>query len=158
MKKLIILTALMMGIAFPALATNPVSCERSQQQNEYRCKDDNGKVYKVSNVADADAAATAVAAQLQGQEQGQSQTSDNSNSNVNGGNSVNIEGSPAHTTSLGLGVNLGISVPVNQGFVGRQRQSEADWWMSHGQSCMAFAIMSKSRFANGVTFNCGDKG
>ena len=122
MNKLIIAAALLIGSTFPALATNPVSCERSQQQNTYRCNDGNGNNFDVSNVASAEAAATAVAAQLQGQAQGQtqgqSQSSDNSNSNTNdNSNSVsnNVsfkDESVALSTPAGGGCTWGFNVGV----------------------------------------------
>ena len=147
-----------------ALATNPTSCAASQQQNIYHCTDGDGTNYTVENAASAEAAALAIAAQQQeqnqAQAQGQSSENTNTNQNVNGGNSVNIEGNPKHTTSLTAGIGVNLSVPVNQGFVGRQRMAEADWWMAHGQSCIAFDIMSKSRFLRGKApkFICGDNG
>lgn len=159
--------ALALG-ATVAQATNPTSCEHSKQQDEYHCTDGDGNTYTVHNAASAEAAAIAVANQSQDQtqdqtqDQDQSQTSENTNTNqnVNGGNSVNIEGDPAHTTSMTLGVGINFSIPIASGVQTRNAIDAANWFMQNGQSCVAYQIMSKApRVRNlGISFNCGDKG
>lgn len=112
-----------------AMATNPTSCQASNQQNTYHCTTGEGSTFTVYNAASAEAAAKAIAdqqqaqnqgqgqdqSQGQSQEQGQSQTSENNNSNVNGGNSVNIEGNPAHTTHLGDNLGINVNIPIGAG-------------------------------------------
>lgn len=169
MKKILIIAAAFISISSSTFAATN-DCKR--RGGGYVCGPNNIYVDGSKAASEAEAHAIAVAkqeqtqgqaqGQLQGQAQGQQQSSDNSNSssntNTNGGNSVVVEGAPKHTTSIGLGVSVGISVPVNQGFVGRQRMAEADWWLNQNQTCVAYAIMLKSRFAKGITVNCGDKG
>lgn len=102
-----------------AMATNPTSCQASNQQNTYHCTTGDGSTFTVYNAASAEAAAKAIAAQEQNQSQGQgqsqNQTSENNNSNVNGGNSVNIEGDPAHTTHLGANLGINVNIPIGAG-------------------------------------------
>ncbi len=149
-----------------ALATTP-NCERIGNSNNYRCTvPGNDVAFEVRNAVDVDAAAMAVANQLQNQSQGQgqdqeqSQSSENTNTNVNGGNSVNIEGDPAHTTSMNLGVGVNFSVPIASGVQTRNAIDTANWFIQNGDPCTAFKIMSKApRVRNlRINFNCGDKG
>lgn len=116
--KRIILACLICLLPSLAFATNPTSCKASNQQGTYHCTTAEGDTFTVHNAASAEAAAKAIAAQQQGQGQDQSQSSENTNSNVNGGNSVNIEGDPAHTTSMNLGVGVNLDIPIGRGIQG----------------------------------------
>lgn len=129
--KRIILACLICLLPSLAFATNPTSCQASNQQNTYHCTTGDGGTFTVHNAASAEAAAEAIAAQQQGQTQGQgqdqsqgqgqdqSQSSENTNSNVNGGNSVNIDDSdPAHTTHLGANLGINLDIPIGRGIQG----------------------------------------
>ncbi len=162
-------TILALAVIFtvPGMAFATTSCPK--QGGGYMCP---GNVYidgsKASSAAEAYAVALAKQSQTQGQGQdqsqgqGQTQTSDNSNSssntNTNGGNSVVVEGAPKVTASFGVGVS--VSVPVGQNYVQKRHESAADWYMKHGDSCTAFAIMDRSPVMRKlkISRNCGDKG
>lgn len=148
-----------------ALATNPVSCEKSQQQNTYHCSDGN-QSWNVSSVSSAEAAAKAVANQLQNQSQGQgqdqeqSQSSENTNTNVNGGNSVNIEGDPAHTTSMNLGVGVNLDIPIGRGIQGASCRDTVRLAREMGQETLALQIFLECPHVRKLNLkvNPGDKG
>ena len=147
-----------------AQATNPTSCEASEQQNTYHCTTSDGGTYTVHNAASAEAAATAIAAQLQeqsqGQSQGQNQSSENTNSNVNGGNSVNIEGAPAHTTSMNLGVGVNLDIPIGRGIQGASCRDTVRLAREMGQETLALQIFLECPHVRKLNLkvNPGDKG
>lgn len=151
---------LMSGAAF---ATNPVSCEKSQQQNTYHCSDGQ-QSWNVSNVSSAEAAAIAIQNQSQGQgqdqNQDQSQSSENNNKNVNGGNSVNIEGDPAHTTSANLGVGVNLDIPIGRGIQGASCRDTVRLAREMGQETLALQIFLECPHVRKLNLkvNPGDKG
>jgi hypothetical protein len=175
MKKLIIATLFGLFGATSAMATNPISCERSQQQNVYHCNDGEGNMFNVSNAASAEAAATAVAAQLQGQVQGQNQTSENSNSNTNTNDNSNSvsnnvsfkDESVALSTPAGggctWGFNIGVPGTGGAGICGTTRNQAAGILAqiadNIGNPCLpenklAVAALMRAPLMRGVKLEC----
>ena len=149
-----------------ALATTP-NCERIGNSNNYRCTvPGNDVAFEVRNAVDVDAAAMAVANQLQNQSQGQgqdqeqSQSSENTNTNVNGGNSVNIEGDPAHTTSMNLGVGVNLDIPIGRGIQGASCRDTVRLAREMGQETLALQIFLECPHVRKLNLkvNPGDKG
>lgn len=151
-----------------AMATNPTSCQASNQQNTYHCTTGDGSTFTVHNAASAEAAAKAIAAQQQGQSQGQSQgqgqgqsqSSENNNSNVNGGNSVNIEGNPAHTTHLGANLGINLSIPIASGIQGASCRENVRLAKEMGWDDVALKIFLKCPHVRKLNLKVyqGDKG
>ena len=170
--KRIILACLICLLPSLAFATNPTSCKASNQQNTYHCTTGDGGTFTVHNAASAEAAAKAIAAQQQGQTQrqgqdqsqgqgqDQSQSSENTNSNVNGGNSVNIEGDPAHTTSLNLGVGVNLDIPIGRGIQGASCRDTVRLAREMGQETLALQIFLECPHVRKLNLkvNPGDKG
>lgn len=164
--KHIILACLFAFVPSLAMATNPTSCEASNQQNTYHCITGDGGTYTVHNAASAEAAAKAIADQQQEQNQGQSQgqgqgqSSENNNSNVNGGNSVNIEGDPAHTTSMNLGVGVNLDIPIGRGIQGASCRDTVRLAREMGQETLALQIFLECPHVRKLNLkvNPGDKG
>lgn len=78
----------------------------------------------------------------QGQSQGQGQNQVAKGGNAyNAGNSVNIEGDPAHTTSFNVGVGVGVTARLGEGVRARAVTDAADWLKANGQSCLALEAM-----------------
>lgn len=158
MKIILAITTLIILANAPAFAT---TCY--QKGNGSFICEVGDKTYHVNNAnskAEAEAAAVAFANQQQGQAQSSENTNSNRNNNINGGNSVSIEGDPAHTTSMNLGVGINFSVPIASGVQTRNAIDTANWFLQNGDRCTAFHIMSKApRVRNlKINFNCGDKG
>mgnify|MGYP000196255302 CR=1 FL=1 len=96
----------------------------------------------------------------QGQDQEQSQSSENTNTNVNGGNSVNIEGDPAHTTSMNLGVGVNLDIPIGRGIQGASCRDTVRLAREMGQETLALQIFLECPHVRKLNLkvNPGDKG
>lgn len=127
MKKLMLSTAV-------ALAVMSGAAFATDNKNSYTVNVD-GRSYTVHNVnskAEAEAAASAFAA---------SKAQATGGNAYNGGNSVNIKGDPAHTTSFNVGIGVGISARLGEGVRARSVTEAANWLAANGQNCLALEAM-----------------
>lgn len=112
------LTALTLAACLAATAASATEKECPRQGGGYMCP---GNIYvdgsKASSSAEAMAIALAKQEQTQDQQQGQVQVAEGGNA-YNGGNTVSIS-NPKHTTSVGLGLNIGVDIPIGRGLQGQ---------------------------------------
>lgn len=142
-----------LALALTTTAASATDCKR--QGGGYMCP---GNVYVDGSKASSSAEAAAIALAKQAQEQEQSQSQSSQNYNVNEGNSVNIEGAPKFTASVGIGLN--VNLPIASGVQAQIAREAADWYMANGDSCTAFMIMDDSPRVRNLKIkrNCGDRG
>lgn len=111
---------------------------QTQGQNSFNSNDNSNRLSNdIDNEVDVDSRNTNSNANVNGN----SNKNDNNSSAVNGGNSVNIEGDPAHTTSFNVGVGVGITARLGEGVRARSVTEAADWLASNGQECLALEAM-----------------
>lgn len=115
MKKLILSLTVLTISAGMAAATSP-DCKKSGGGYVCQIGGDTHTAYNATS--EAEAIAIALAKQEQSQEQSQSQTAEGGSATaINGGNTVSIS-NPKHTTSVGLGLNIGVDIPIGRGIQG----------------------------------------
>lgn len=153
MKHFVITTALVLC----ASAASATTKECPKQGGGYMCP---GNVYidgsKASSEADAWAKAQQEQNQSQGQMQGQIATG---GSSYSGGNSVRIEGDPAHTTSLGANLGINVSVPIGHGIQGASCRDTVRLAREMGQETLALNIFLECPHVRKLNLkvNPGDK-
>lgn len=144
----------------PAMATNPTSCQHSQQQNVYHCTDPaTGATATVYNVNSAEAAANAWQnqhqGQVQGQQQGQIAEGGDGGSAYNGGNSVQIS-NPSTVTTYGASIGLNVSLPIASGVEFNKTMQAAEWLGSNGYKTEAYVAVMSSSVGKRISRNMPD--